>query len=344
MERITFENYRDYPAINQSTLKQLSDNPQKVLEEDKDWSDGMEFGDVLDLLVFSPELFDENYYVADLDNLPSDSIKAIMEDLVNRHGEDITEDQVLAAAERHNYGQSWKPSTRLHKILEEGDGLQYARMLNESEGKRILSIERHMEMVQAAEILKTHDYTSAYIADDLPEGWERLTQLPLLSYGKPMYKGLLDLVLVDHNEKVIYPWDLKSTGSNPLYFRGQYVKYQYYLQAALYQHILENLVAEAEEGTNVQEETGLTFHPSGYKVSNFGFIVIGSQDSTVPLRYKCTDEDLYCGMFGGELRTGREVKGVEELTNELLWHREHDKWEYPYEVYQNGGELEIDIF
>lgn len=344
MERITFDNYRDYPAINQSKLKSLSKDPEKVIEDREDWNDGMEFGDVLDLILFTPELFDERYYVADLDNLPSDRIQGIIEDAVERHGAEITDEMVLAAADRDEYGMTWGNDTRLRKILEEGDGARYAQILMNSQDKKILSIERHMEIVQAAEVLKTHNYTSDFIAGELPEGWERLTQVALLSCGKPLFKGLIDLMLVDHNEKVIYPWDLKSTGRNPLHFAGQFVSQQYYLQAALYQWILENLIAEAEEGTNVQELTDLTFNPAGYTVDNFGFIVIGSADSTKPLRYKCTDEDIYSGLYGGELRTGREVKGVMELAEELQWHEDNNKWQYPYEVYQNDGELELDIF
>lgn len=348
MERITRDNYRSYPAVNQSTLKALEDHPSKVLE-DKDWSDGLQFGDVIDILLFTPDKFEEEYYVTNMDNLPNENVRQIIEHVVanKKEDEDLGEDDILDAAAKFDYGQSWKPATQLKKILVEYGGKAYIKQLLEGRGKKLLSIEDHMKMVQAVEVLKRHPFTSQFISGPTPDHIERLVQVPILAHSDEhpvWYKGLLDLILVDHEKKIIYPWDLKSTGTNPLWFQSQILKFRYDLQAGLYQHMLETIVTEAEEGGAPQEYTGLTFDPSGYKVDNFGFIVIGSQDTSRPLRYKCTDADIFAGLNGGTTKRGREYKGVWKLTEELLWHRKNGKWEYPMEVYQNGGQLLVDVY
>jgi len=343
MEPITFDNYRDYDAINYSKLKTLSDHPRKIHEE-RDWSDGLEFGDALDLLVFTPDLFREEYYVGNMDNEPSDRVKNIMEDVVRNYGEEITDDHVIEAANREGYGESWNRNTRLNKILRTYGGARYARMLLDSRGKRVMSTERHMQITQAVETLKKHEWTKHLLFDDLPDHMQRFTQFPMLSFGKPLYKSLFDLLIVDHKKKKFYPWDLKNTGVPVHRFRSQFVSYQYYLQAALYSYVLGSVIAEAEEGAPVQEFIPLDFNPSGYKVDNFGFIVISSQDTVNPMRYKCTESDLYAGMSGGILSRGREVKGFIKLTEEYLWHKKNDLWSYPYEVYKGNGEVDIDVF
>jgi len=350
MERINRDNYRQHPAINQSLLKALANHPEKVLEDDKDWSDGLEFGDALDIILFTPDEFNEKYYVTDMDNLPQDNVKDIMQIVVAnmKEGDNGYMDKdVLKAAAQVGYGQSWKPETLLRKVLNEYNGHEYARQLIESKGKKTLSIERHMQITHAVETLKRHEFTSRFVSDKLPEHMERLVQVPLMapSHKQPVwYKGLLDLMLVNHEHKVIYPWDLKSTGTNVLYFPSQIMKFRYDLQAALYTYILETIISECEEGGQPEDYGGLTFNPSGYTVADFGFIVIGSKDTNKPMRYRCTPKDLEGGLYGGTSSQGYDYKGAFQLTEELLWHRSSGKWGYPKEVYDMDGELLVDVY
>lgn len=39
-----------------------------------------------------------------------------------------------------------------------------------------------------------------------------------------------------------------------------------------------------------------------------------------------------------------KYKGYDQLAAELAWHTVNDQWDYPYEIYMNGGEVEIDAF
>jgi len=348
MDKITNENYRDYKAINQSSLKALAIHPEEFLNaEDKDWSDGLEFGDVIDKLLFTPDEFEEDYFVTNMDNLPSDNIKAAIEHVVEntKEGVNVSEEDVLKACETIGYGQSWKPSTLLRKIAE-GGGFAYGGQLLKSRGKRVLSMENHMKMMMAVKVLKEHPFTSEYVWKDLPDHIERFTQFPVLARNSKydvFYKGLLDLMLVNHETKIIYPWDLKTTGTNPLRFQGTFLKYRYDLQAALYTYILQ-MITEGAVGNYPFDRMNFPFDPTGYTVANFGFIVVGNNDVHNPVRYKCTDADINGGLMGGKTDLGYEYKGVMELTEELIWHQKEDKWNYPKEVYDNDGELSVDVY
>jgi hypothetical protein len=63
-----------------------------------------------------------------------------------------------------------------------------------------------------------------------------------------------------------------------------------------------------------------------------------------------TTEDVVCGKFGYYAKSissnisKLKYKGFVQLAEELNWHTATDNWEYPYEVYMNGGEVEIDAF
>lgn len=332
MEQITRENYRDHPAINYSKLKALADHPRKV-DEEIEMNKGMIFGDAMDCMLFTPEEFDDKFYVADLENLPSDNIQNIIDAVVEKHGLEITNETVLAEAKQQNYGSNWKDSTRLRKILEDGGGARYAEILLNSEDKHILSIDKHAEIAHAVEVLQNHEWTAPIIRGDLEDHQDRFTQYPAMSIGDYNFKALFDLIILDHDRQRIYPYDLKFTSRPVTHFDSEFIKRKYYIQAALYTHVLK-----------IQTHNDTPLMVKGYNVMPFKFIVISSKDPNHPMIYTTTLEDIDCGLEGGELRSGREVKGVFQLAEELIWHEQENKWGYPYEVYQSDGELTLNVF
>ena len=105
-----------------------------------------------------------------------------------------------------------------------------------------------------------------------------------------------------------------------------------YLQAAFYSESLKYLKLQYPELFT-------------YRVENFRFVVVSSQDPFRPLVYKTSDVDLYAGKYGGKLQKyNEEVRGFDQLIEDMLWHVETSNYNYPRNIYELGGEVELNVF
>lgn len=324
MSSITRQEYRDYDALNYSRLSDLDKHPSKVHEE-RELSEGATRGDILDTLLFDgEEKFHEDYHVSTLDDTPSDTIIEIIE---GAKPEGYSEDALLLSAERVGYGgDNWKPSTILGKIMDKGEA--YIEDLQKAEGKTVVSWELFSQMQRAASTLKQHEFTK----DFFTEGWEY--QVPYsnsleLEMTPPTpehekekvetaaFKGLLDGINLELDFPTIF--DLKFT-SHPLNkFKGQFFKWRYDLQTAIY----ADLVWKTEEKI---QNTGLRYL----------LVVYSGYENSVRV-FQPTSTTLAYGRDGGHTYTGALRKGYRQLAKDFLWHEKHNKWDHPREVYENDG-------
>lgn len=312
---ISREEYREYDAINYSKLASLDKHPSKVNEE-KDFSDGIQNGDLLDLFCYDGEdAVHEKYYVSSITQMPSDAIKEIIE-----QSPDFSEAALLHTARDLNYGASnWKDSTILNKITENGGG-EYMMELENAAGRPIINFETFAEMQQASNLLKNHPFTK----DMFGHGWEH--QKPLVAQlhihdGDPVtFKGLLDGIKVDKDRDMIFLHDLKYMSSPLSYFPNDFKKWRYYLQASLYSDIVREI----------------------YDMPTVWYNVVYSSLENKVQKFLVTEDMIIGGRKGfHDISYGR--KGYCELAEEYLWHVEHDKWDYPRDVYLNNGVETIDL-
>jgi hypothetical protein len=310
--QITRENYRAFDAVNYSKLSALSKDPKKVNEE-KDWSDGLGSGDILDILCFDGEdAFHEKYYIdANTEKLPSETVVELL-----RSVESYDDEAIIQKAAQMNYGQSWKPDTLIGKV-KDSVGLNYIKMLEESKGKRVIDYQTYVNLVNGVDMLKSDPNTKSFFENS--EYQVPVTE-ELTVEGEPVrFKGLLDILEVTGDYNIVA--DLKYTSSSLKYFESDFIKWRYDLQSALY----SDLISKYNK------------RPTAYFI-----LVYSAFDSTVK-PFRVPEFTISCGRHGGFTDRGRQMKGYIELTKEYLWHKQHDKWDLPYEIY-TSHELELDPY
>lgn len=320
-EPITRENYREYDAINYSKLSSLVDHPREV-NLDKDFSDGMRNGDILDLFMFDGEdAVVEKYYISSREGDPSDTIKEILEKAPN-----YSDEMLLQVASEVGYGNSWNPDTVLRKIHEGGQkgasyGTEYIKELEDSKDKIIITLEEYTKLQRAAKMLKNHQHTSWLFTDIWDFQYPICQEIDIsdsFEYEPVLFKALLDGYSQHEDYNVIA--DLKYTSRSINAFKGQFWSWKYYLQAALYSDL-----STAENG----------------RPTKCYYVIYSSLDDDVAV-FQITDDMLSFGRNGGYNMKGNWVKGYKELAKELLWHQENNLWDYPYDVYMNNGIRKID--
>lgn len=247
---ITEAQYRELPALSYSSLATFDREGYSCLDTlfDSISTPSLVFGSMVDcLMTEGDDTFAERYTVMDI-NLPAEAIVNIVDQLCESHAEKqfalVSDEDILLAANAYEWCRSWKPATRISKIRETGSN--YYNLKKKNEGKLIVVQQDVDDAKKCAETLKADPITSWYFAKDTFDNIERLYQLKFQitdAITKIPVKGMLDLVIIDHDKKVIYPCDLKTT-KNIYTFEESFYKWRYYMQAAVYKELLKQTIAE----------------------------------------------------------------------------------------------------
>lgn len=334
-----FESYVKKEAVNYSLLSSLEKHPleaKNYLDGVKqDFSKGRKEGDILDLKIFSPDEFNKQYVVTDI-KTPENKLLLIVNDLLETQDveefSEITEKDLINTAAVYNYNSKWLEETMVKNLTR--DLKDYFDFKKQYIDKKIITTEEHLFYSNAVDVLKTHPFTSKYFEEGQHDGYEVQFQSPIywteeLPFeGKNIpvkFKGLRDIVFIDHVNKTIRPLDLKkdSMGKSAKY---TFSVWNYLLQAAMYY-----------VGTRQEVRTFSDY--AGYTVLRPIYIFFHTNRSSRPSLLEVSEESLTAKIFGGFYKNNPDarVKGYRELATELLWHIKHQKWDYPKEIYENDG-------
>lgn len=194
-------------------------------------------------------------------------------------------------------------------------------------GKKYISPDE-LELAQTmVATLKSHEYTRDIFRESYDENIEIVKQAIIFFTIRGVeVKGMLDIVIVDHKNKVIYPKDLKTgTFFN---FMENFYKYKYYLQAAMYTIAVYYI-----------RETVPYF--KDFEVAPFEFIYISRENPELPLIYKMPNKFIEMAAEGWITRTGKEYKGILEIVDDYKWYLENEEFILPRHIAENNGVIEI---
>ena len=199
----------------------------------------------------------------------------------------------------------------------------YLQSRKEAYGKTILSIDIKSEALEALEILRSHSKTTEIF---FPNGnKEAINQLQLVSsINGVQVKSMMDRIIVDHDEKKVYVYDLKCTDVRQITFPYWFKKMKYYLQASLYTAMLAQYVEESLPG---------------YTLEPFRFIVYSRSDK-YPFVWKVSSKMLENGLFGFYDERGIYNKGIKQLLAEYKYYVDNNNFNIEAEFIEND-ELEL---
>jgi hypothetical protein len=336
--------FKDTKGVSYSRLSKLAESPQAYqagLVEEPD-SSAISLGSAVDIKLTQPDKFDEEIYVMTTDKPGSDLMQKFVDVLVSTQDK---EKAWLASGFKIGIDAVWK------KFEKEGKAYHEALMIA---GKRqILDATDLFKANQIVTTLQTNPYTKKYF---VPEDGVELIFQPmilwdlmyhsLLEDGKSatvQAKSVLDVIRIDHKNKLIQPIELKTGAES---FMKSYWRYKRYLQGAMYHTAVYKSVFEEED---VADQ---------YTTENIRFIFADTNLWYPPRIYNMTDNDIAVGTYGKQYKTlvmnhppiiagindHWKIKGYAQLAAELEWHQKMDKWDYSYDVYQRNGEVDIDAF
>lgn len=292
---ITEAEYRADGCIHHSTLSSYEKGGFSSIPTlfDKKESPSLTFGSVVDCLITgTPEEFENNYLVADLNTDASDTLINVTKGLFNVYKdsystiEEIPSAAVISALDDVNYGKTWRQATRLEKLKNAGS--EYYRLMFLAQGKTIISSEIYNKALACVRSLHESPATKFLFAADNPfeSDIERLYQLKFKgTFDGIDYSIMPDEVIVFHKTKKILPIDLKTSSYKEYEFYKAFIDWDYQMQSRLYYHVLLQNTSKDE-------------YFKDFEILNWHFVVV-NKETLIPLvwEHKETKEmgTLYYG-------------------------------------------------
>jgi hypothetical protein len=340
----TEREYRQLNIDSSSSLKEFSLDKKKYYKryvlgervEDDEQSKAAIVGQLVECLLFEKEKFDDKFYLSSVTNIPTGNMALFVDALYKYTETAATEEGTLTRSFEDIAKDAYKDSGykwTFEKVLEKFSGsnaeIYYKELRNvRSKGLTVITAEDINNAERVVNELRINETTAPILNLVNSDRYTILIQHQIEGYkvdGLEM-KSMVDLIIIDHKEKVIHIYDLKCTWSVEGFLREYYLYRRAYIQAYVY----------LKAGEYLKNELGL----EDYNVQYPKFIVCDSINYLSPLIYVLNSDDIqdaYMGFFF----EGKRYPGVKSIVAELKWSRENDQWRISKKNYLSGGIVNI---
>ena len=275
--QVSEKKYRADPALSYSTLAKFEREGFNKLDHLFDYisTQSLLEGSMVDCLITgSQEEFDELYYGADYPSI-GDKERQIVLALYDRFHttclqfSSIPYEEILQAIYEFDWQKNWRDDTRVRVFSERVD--VYYNIKIQAGDKTVVDGNTYDHILKMVQALKTSPATQGYFADNDPmSSIRRYYQLKFRAkFEGVCYRCMADLIIVDYEEKKVYPIDLKTSGHKEWDFQDSFEQWSYMIQARLYWRILK---------ANMSNDP----YFKDFTLEDYRFIVV-NKDSLTPL-------------------------------------------------------------
>lgn len=329
--------------FSNSFLKALSESPKSAHriikgEQGDEKSPALSFGSLVDCLLTTPELFNEDYIIY-RGKAPTDKLLDVATEYIRIYQlEGSTEGFdanacIISAQHNVGYDGRLKPETMIKRF--EDDCKEYCTFVLNYRDKIIVDETFYNEANRITLETKASPYLQHIFNPD--SNLIVLFQVPIfVNTTKFSGKILIDCLVIDLVDKRITPYDFKTFEGS---FESNYWKYKYYYQEAWYSWILHILCnPDLFVDCNIPEQLKI-IHSGGYSIEQFKFIAIdksGYKNVEIFKSYPKIIEDVF---FNGYIDKGSvkiPIKSIESLIEETKWRISNDSWSDDYQMITNG--------
>lgn len=313
--------YRKHPALSQSSISAYERGgfeSIKTLFEHRETT-SFTFGSAVDCLITEGDrAFSDRYFISDLPKISPVAEPIIKEVYSQFHNaytniNDIPDTLLMPILSQAGYkgNTNWGTAAKCKAIRQ--DGAQYYQTMFMAGGKTILSQDVYNRVFACVRSLKDSPQTRQYFKDDDPfDGIERCYQMKFkgILEGRE-FRGMSDLLICDHNNRVVTPVDLKSSHNMEYNFPKSFMEFRYDIQARLYWRLIRSLM----DSDDVFRD---------YKLYPFRFIVVNNFSSPAPLVWVFGQTSVSGTIEIG----GRKLRDPVTIGKELYHHLENNS-EFP---------------
>jgi hypothetical protein len=281
-------------------------------------------GKLIHCLLLKPESFDDEFVLSAV-NTPSDNPKKLLQTLFAHHKElkssgDTREElheynnAIIDILTDMNLYQSLKTDAqRLDKIITE-DHVAYWEYMKKAEGRTVVDHDTYAFATSVVDKIKSKPNVMDVMGffGDSFNGVTKQNEIELAMFDEKFlfgFRGFVDNLVFDSVAKEIRVNDLKKTSKDIGSFTDSIEYYRYWMQAAMYYKMVENVYLSKAEYAD-------------YKIT-FRFVVVDPYMQIAPI--KVSDDTMKEWL----------VK-TDEMLDRANFHFENKSFELPYEFLVNG--------
>ena len=291
--------------------------PKGLLTECKA-TKAMNFGSLVDCLLFTPEVFNNEFYICNFDDVLSEK----QLELYNIFNENLfdsglpvyfsnrseeSDNFILSTCRLNKIYASFKDDTVLQKVY---NLFESFRKFQGNSSKISITADDYNQAVNIVNILKTGELTKKLFTN-----FKAFYQVKMT---KGNVRTLHDMILVDEKNHKIIPFDLKVTQSpESEWVENSFYKFRYYRQAEMYQDVLRWCISNCDDCDL-------------WEIDDFKFLVVSAQNSVpmifnFPIKYN-EEGNLVIS------KKGASVPKYIEIVNKIEWHRTNREFNYPENI------------
>ncbi len=278
-------------------------------------------GALVDDLLLDKSAFKTKYFVFD-GKKPTATLGKLADLLLENYNKIPSKKQILNIIEANNFWKRAKEET-LIGYIENKEFINYIKAQYKSKTKILLTTEELAKGNELADILLTHKHSKHILINDL----ENHNQYKFtLTYNNMKFRGIIDKLLIDHDNKTVQIIDLKTGQGDISEFTTSYLKWRYYLQEAIYQKAFNHIKKK--------------FKLKGYKLLPFKFLYI-SRYERIPCVFIISDKWHKAALKGFTTNFGYSYKGLDTLIEEIKWHYDNKIFNMKKNIYESDGVINM---
>lgn len=341
---MTEQDYRNVDMDSSSSIKDFSLDRKKYYRKyklkevikDKD-SQAIMMGQLVELLLWEPDLFDSKFYMSSCVNIPTGLMLKFIEAMYVVTKAKTDENGVVDATFEEIAYEAYEESGFKIKVdavinkFADSDAMVYFEEICTVRSNNLQVVDPN-DVNNAEKIvteLKENAITSTIVNQKTDALYTVLDQYKIFDYNVQGHniKSMMDRVIIDHKKKSVQVYDLKCTWSVENFYREYYLFRRAYIQAFCYFRACEHLVK-----TNPLYK--------GYTVEYPKFIVCDSINYFSPLIYTLDEGDMKDALEGFTYKN-RNYPGVAEILTNLEWATDNDCWNISKFAAKAGGVINI---
>lgn len=278
---ISEEEYHALPYLSYSCIKRYLDEGIDCIPhlfEPTESTPSLALGSALDCKITTPQEWDSKFYIFDASYVATEKTAMVITDIHNaliehsyRSLPSILADNdsriqsvIEGIFQKHKfYSNLTLPTIKRKLNTEECEA--FWRNYSAAHGRTMLTYYQGETLNNMLLSLHNHPIISKLFFNQTREGIDRYYQLKFTAeINGHIYKVMFDMLVVNHNTKTIYPYDLKTTSLKASEFWKAFVKFRYDIQCRLYTRVLKEVI----KGTTLEN----------YTIRPFTNIVVSSKD------------------------------------------------------------------
>jgi hypothetical protein len=335
----TEQEYRALPMNSSSSLKDFAKDRKKyyrkyVLGEDvqDDETKAATMGRLVETKLMEPEMFDDRFFPSVCESSPTGLMLNFVEALYKHTKEATNEEGIVTRSFEELSQDAYKDSEykisydRVLKSFLGSEAEVYYQEIREvrTKGLTVVSIQDITNCEKIVEQLQNDPFVSSVVNQTRTSRYDVYNQYQIdsIEYNGLLLKGMMDKIIIDHQEKVIQAYDLKCTWAVENFFSEYYLYRRGDIQGAVYYYLLRTHFAELIS--------------QGYVVKPLIFLVCDSTGYYSPLFYPMTEELLKDSVNGYTFKD-KIYAGLNDIVEDLKWAVENDVWNISRTNYLTNG-------